>query len=149
MKTKKATAQRAAPKKRAAAKPPAPKHWTPDIHGISVVTYHVRDWARAKKFYGETLGLPVAFEVEQVGWCEFGVEKQPTFAINKWESPDAMPIASGAAVLTCPDVRATIAKLRAKGVRCDDVEEIPGMVILGNVYDPEGNRLQLAQPLVS
>jgi hypothetical protein len=33
-------------------------------------------------------------------------------------------------------------------VRCDDVQEMPGMVILGNIYDPDGNFLQLAQSLM-
>ncbi len=147
MKTKSKT-KRAAPKKRVAApKPAAPKHWTPVLHGISVVSYSVRDWERAKKFYGGTLGLPVAFAAEQVGWLEYGVAHQPTLAINKWESPDALPTGGAVAVLSCPDVRGTIAKLRAQGVRCDDAEQVPGMVIYGNVFDPEGNRLQLAQSL--
>jgi hypothetical protein len=35
--------------------------------------------------------------------------------------------------------------LKAKGVQCDEVEKIPGMVVLGTFYDPDGNRLQLAQ----
>jgi predicted enzyme related to lactoylglutathione lyase len=53
----------------------------------------------------------------------------------------------GVAVFTCPDTRAAIARLKEKGVRCDEVDEMPGMVILGTFYDPDGNKLQLAQDL--
>ena len=42
-------------------------------------------------------------------------------------------------------VRATVERLRAKGVRCDDAVEIPGMVIYASFYDPDGNRLQIAE----
>ena len=40
---------------------------------LQVVSYNVTDWQQAKKFYGETLGLPVAaFISDEVGWMEFG-----------------------------------------------------------------------------
>jgi predicted enzyme related to lactoylglutathione lyase len=45
------------------------------------------------------------------------------------------------------DADKAVAELRKKGVKCDDVVTIPGMVSFANVYDPEGNRLQLAKSL--
>ncbi len=58
-----------------------------------------------------------------------------------------MPPTTGGVTVTfaCDDVRGALTRLRATGVRCDEVEEIPGMVILGSFYDPEGNRLRLAE----
>ena len=46
-------------------------------------------------------------------------------------------------------VRQPWPKLRTRGVKCDDAETIPGMVSYANVYDPEGNRFQIAQSLAS
>ncbi len=132
-----------------AAKPKAPPRWNAQMRDLNVVWYNVSDWERAKKFYRDTLGLPVALEIEQAGWMEFGHPNQAHLAINLWRGPDPMPPPKGGATATigCDDVRAAIAQLRAKGVRCDEVQEIPGMVILGTFYDPEGNQLQMAQSL--
>ena len=139
--------RRAAPRTRAA-QPPAPPPWSDDIRELNVVWYNVSDWVAAQKFYGETLGLPVAFALEEAGWIEYG-RTLPHLAINRWTAKSGIPIGGGGvATLTCPDVRGTIARLRAKGVRCDEVEELPGMVILGTFYDPDGNKLQLAQSLI-
>jgi predicted enzyme related to lactoylglutathione lyase len=130
------------------AKPIAPKPWTDDIRGLNVVWFNVSDWERAKRFYGETLGLPVAYAQEEMGWIEYGREL-PHLGINRWGGPGPLPAVTGGgiATLTCADVRAFIAKLVAKGVRCDKIEEMPGMVILGMFYDPDGNRLQVAQSM--
>jgi len=143
-------AKRAAPQvKRAPRKPAAPVKWSADIRDVNVVWYNVSDFARAKKFYGETLGLPVAFDVEEMGWAEFGYPNQTHLAVNLWRDHATMPPALGGATatLTCDDVRGAFDRLRAKGVRCDEIEEYPGSVILGAFYDPDGNRLQLAQTL--
>ncbi len=145
--TKHTKTKRAAPRAPRAPKPAAPAPWNADMRDINVVWYNVTDFARAKKFYGETLGLPVAAQIDGVGWIEYGRPNQTHLALNEWRGPEPMPPTNGGATATfaCDDVRGAIARLRAKGVRCDEVDEIPGMVILGSFYDPEGNRLQLAQ----
>ena len=53
--------------RRAAHKPAPPPTWTARVKRLSTVWYYVSDWERAKKFYGEILGLPVAFAMEQDG----------------------------------------------------------------------------------
>ncbi len=130
-----------------AAKPAAPPSWTPHMHDITVVSYNVSDWERAKKFYGETLGLPAALVMDEAGWAEFGFPNQTHLAINKWQGPAPMPTGGGgaAAVFSSLNARQAVEHLRAQGVRCDDAVEIPGMVIFANFYDPDGNRLQLAE----
>jgi predicted enzyme related to lactoylglutathione lyase len=133
-----------------ARKPQAPKRLTADFRDLNVVWYNVTNWERAKRFYRDTLGLPVAVEIDDAGWVEYGHPNQTHVAINLWRGPEPMPPTNGGATVTfgCEDARAMVAKLRSKGVRCDEVEEIPGTVILGTFYDPEGNRLQFAQSLV-
>lgn len=149
--TKRTTkAKRAAPKVKRATKPAAPAPWSADMRDLNLVAYNVSNLDRAKKFYGETLGLPVALALDEAGWIEYGRPNQAHLGINLWRGPEPMPSTTGGghATLTCDDVRGAIAHLRAKGVRCDDVQEMPGMVILGNIYDPDGNFLQLAQSLM-
>ncbi|MBI3536430.1 MAG: VOC family protein [Chloroflexi bacterium] len=143
MVTKKPKAKRAAPK------PKAPAAWSPEIRGLNVVWYYVSDWARAKKFYGETLGLPTQFVADEVGWCEFGNHDLPHLAISKWVDANPLPAQTGGAIatFTCDDVRAARARLIAKGVSCEEIDEIPGFVRLCTFRDPDGNRLQLAESL--
>ena len=53
------------------------------------------------------------------------------------------------AVLTVDmaDVKAEAERLRGEGVRVGTVVEIPGTIRLLDVFDPDGNRLQLSEDL--
>jgi predicted enzyme related to lactoylglutathione lyase len=116
---------------------------------LEAVSYNVTDWQQAKKFYGETLGLPVAaFLGDKVGWMEFGEKDGTHLAISLWGGPDAVPPREGGAtvVFAVDDARQAVEELRKRGVKCDDVVMIPGMVAYATFYDPEGNRLQIAGP---
>src|SRR5512143_1957284 len=111
------------------------------------VSYNVSDWQRAKKFYGETLGLPVAaFISDEVGWMEFGEQNNTHLAIGLWQGPGPLPQGDGGgiAIFGVDDAYAAINELRERGVRCEDVVAIPQMVTYANFYDPDGNRLQVA-----
>lgn len=113
------------------------------------VSYNVSDWQRSKKFYGETLGLPVAaFIDDQVGWMEFGEKEGTHLAISLWRGPGPMPAGNGSAtaIFSVEDAYAAVAELRRRGVRCDDVIAIPQMVTYAAFYDPDGNELQVAGP---
>jgi len=116
---------------------------------IGVVSVNVVNWTAAKEFYGETLGLPVAFDGgDEMGWCEFGQAGQTTLSINLWRDATPPSREGGATpVFDVDDAHRTIEALRKKGVRCEDVVTIPGMVAYANFYDPEGNRFQIAQTL--
>ena len=116
---------------------------------LEVVSYNVTDWGRAKKFYGETLGLPVAaFMGDEVGWMEFGEKDGTHLAISLWRDAATPPSREGGAtvVFSVDDAYKTIQELRRRGVKCEDVEAIPNMVTYANFYDPEGNRFQVAGP---
>lgn len=116
---------------------------------VEIVAYIVSDWQRAKKFYGETLGLPVAaFIIDETGWMEFGTESGAHLAIRLWNRPEPLPNrdGGGTAVFMVEDAYATAVELRARGVKCEEVVAIPQMVTYANFFDPDGNRLQLAGP---
>jgi predicted enzyme related to lactoylglutathione lyase len=111
---------------------------------VNVVYCYVRDWEGAKKFYREVLEWPVVFSDDQVGWEEYGMENETHIAINRWDSPDPMPVLSGTTVLTVENAHQVTENLRSRGVKCGDVVTIPYMVTYGTFYDPEGNRIQFA-----
>ncbi|MEN6571817.1 MAG: VOC family protein [Anaerolineaceae bacterium] len=116
---------------------------------VDFVSYMVSDWQRAKKFYAETLGLPVAaFISDEVGWMEFGEKDATHLAINLWQGAGPLPPAGrgGIVIFSVPDAYAAVAELRKRGVKCEDVVAIPEMVTYADFYDPDGNLLEVAGP---
>ena len=113
---------------------------------VNVVSLTVTDWEGAKKFYGEVLDWPVVFADDQVGWYEYGRENEAHVSISRWMQPGPAPSPLGGTtlVLTVDDAHEVTRQLRAKGIKCDDVMVIPGMVTFGGFYDLEGNRIQFA-----
>ncbi len=121
------------------------------IKKLGVVSYTVSDWQRSKKFYAETLGLPVAaFITDEVGWMEFGEKEDVHLGMMLWRGPGPMPKGDGGgggiAVFEVDDAYAAVDALRKKGVRCGDVVAIPQMVTYADFFDPDGNRLQVSGP---
>lgn len=116
---------------------------------LDVVWYPVTDWQRAKSFYREALGLQPTFGSDEMGWQQYAVgEGSPDIAIARAQPGQKVTGDGGAVVvLAVIDIEAGRQRLLAKNVRCDEVTVIPNIVKLCTFYDPDGNRLQLAQPL--
>ncbi len=113
------------------------------------VSYIVSDWQKSKKFYSETIGLPVAaFMGDEVGWMEFGEKSGTHLAImlDNSGAPYSSPQGGAIAVFSVADAYAAVKELRKRGVKCDDVIAVPHMVTFATFYDPDGNRLQVAGP---
>ena len=114
-----------------------------EFKNVNVVYFYVTDWEAGKKFYRDTLGWPIAFSDEGMGWEEYGEEGATHIAINRWdEGPPPTKAGGATCTLLVKDAHQVTESLRAKGVRCDDVITIPGAVTYGTFYDPEGNRIQ-------
>ena len=107
------------------------------------VWYYVRDLDEGRRFYRETLGfLEDAVDFNERwshlrrGSMELGLsegEPQPDGAV---------------AHVDVNDVKSEAERLREQGVEVGVVVEIPhGVMRLLDVYDPDGNRIQLAQEL--
>lgn len=113
---------------------------------VNVVEYHVKDWERAKKFYAEVLEWPVCWADDTIGWYEYGRENETHIAISRLDEGDLLQSGprDAIAVFSVDDAVKTTEFLRARGVKCDDAVNIPGVVCFGTFYDPEGNRLQFA-----
>jgi catechol 2,3-dioxygenase-like lactoylglutathione lyase family enzyme len=105
------------------------------------VWYHVRDLDEGRRFYRELLGfeeLAVDFEERwshlRRGEMELGLA-------------EGEPEENGVAHVEVGDVRAEADRLRDAGIRVGIVLELPGELRLLDVYDPDGNRLQLSEEL--
>ena len=109
---------------------------------MTMVWYHVRDLAAARRFYKEKLGFTETFFDEQADWSKLepnGME----IALAQGEPQED----GGVAHVDVTDVKAAADELRQAGVEVGVVFELHGEMRLLDVYDPDGNRLQFAQEL--
>lgn len=105
------------------------------------VWYRVRDLAAARAFYTGKLGFTETYLDNDGSWANLeraGVE----IALVVGEPEDA-----GVATIDVDDAKAEAARLRAENVEVGTVLEIHNEVRLLDVFDPDGNRLQLVQQL--
>ena len=104
--------------------------------------YRVRDFDAGRAFYRELLG----FEETYVDWHERWAKLrhgEMEIAIAEGEPQDG-----GVGHVDVQDVKAEADRLRAEGVNVGTVFELHGHVRILDVYDPDGNRIQLAEDLV-
>jgi catechol 2,3-dioxygenase-like lactoylglutathione lyase family enzyme len=103
------------------------------------VWYHVRDLDEGRRFYRVLLGfeeLAVDFEER---WSHL---RHGEMVVGLAEGE---PREDGVAHVEVEDVRGEADRLRGAGVEVGIVLELPGELLLLDVYDPDGNRLQLSQ----
>ena len=107
------------------------------------VWYHVSDLDAARRFYRDML----EFEETAVDFGErWSHLRRGGMLVGLSEGE---PQEDGAvAHVDVDDVKGEAERLRAEGVEVGTVVEIPqGVMRLLDVYDPDGNRIQLAQEL--
>jgi len=111
---------------------------------VTTVWYHVRDLDAARSFYKEKLGFTETFVDDDGAWSKLernGME----IGIAQGEPQED----GGVAHVDVDDVKAVAEELRQAGVEIGVVFELHGEMRLLDVFDPDGNRLQLAQELSS
>jgi catechol 2,3-dioxygenase-like lactoylglutathione lyase family enzyme len=105
------------------------------------VWYHVRDLDAARAFYKDKLGFTEVF-VEEGAWSK--LERN---GMEIGLAPGEPQEDGGVAHVDVEDVKAAAEELRQAGVDVGVVFELHGEIRLLDVFDPDGNRLQLAQQL--
>ena len=108
------------------------------------VWYHVRDLDAARTFYTEKLQFTEVFVDTDGEWSKLernGME----IGLGQGEPQED----GGVAHVDVEDVKAAAEELRQAGVDVGVVLELHGEIRLLDVFDPDGNRLQLAQELSS
>jgi predicted enzyme related to lactoylglutathione lyase len=107
------------------------------------VWYHVRDFDAGRRFYRDTLQFEETAVDERERWSHLrfgGME----IGVAEGEPQQDGPVAH----LDVADVKAEADRLRAAGVEVGVVVEIPqGELRLVDIFDPDGNRIQLAQEM--
>jgi catechol 2,3-dioxygenase-like lactoylglutathione lyase family enzyme len=109
---------------------------------MATVWYRIRDLDAARAFYRDVLGFEETFVDWDDRWATLtrgGME----IALAEGE-PEAE---GGVAHVDVEDVKAEAERLRAAGIEVGVVFELTGEIRLVDVFDPDGNRIQLAQPL--
>jgi predicted enzyme related to lactoylglutathione lyase len=117
------------------------------VKELAFVGYPVTNFAKARTFYGDILGLKEALVFEQegeVGWLEYDLAGQTlalTRASDQWK-PDPN---GGGACLEVTDLDRALAHLRANDVAIVmDIQDYPACR-LALIADPDGNTLALHQ----
>ncbi|HYY33196.1 MAG TPA: VOC family protein [Gaiellaceae bacterium] len=111
------------------------------------IWYRVSDLDAARAFYTQQLGFEELYVDEEDRWIRLerdGVE----IAISddefegRGDTDDEI-----VATIEVADIKAEAERLREAGVNVGVVVEIPGTIRLLDVFDPDGNRLQLTEDI--
>jgi catechol-2,3-dioxygenase len=106
---------------------------------VKVMALSVLDFDRAKKFYGETLGLPPAYENKM----QVGYEVGQTILMLKanWDLPPT-EAPNPRVTIETEDARETEKGLRARSVVISDPVQVYDEVhYVGSFLDSEGNKI--------
>ena len=109
---------------------------------MATVWYRVRDLDRARAFYRDVLGFEEVFVDFDDGWSRL-IHGEMEIALAEGEPDES----GGVAAVDVEDVKAAAERLRAAGIEVGVVLELHGQIRLVDVFDPDGNRIQLAQSL--
>jgi predicted enzyme related to lactoylglutathione lyase len=113
------------------------------LRKVAFTMYPVKDMARARAFYEETLGLPPSSYGEKSPWVEFDLPGGGCLAITTVTPNEPSASAGGTIAFEVDDLPATIAELKGKGVEFA-AEGIESPVChMAIVKDPDGNAIIL------
>jgi len=107
------------------------------------IWYRVSDLDAARRFY-ERLGFTETYRDEEGRWARLerdGVELSVGEEVPEADDEGAL------LSIDVADAKAEAERLRGEGVEVGVVVEIPGTIRLLDIFDPDGNRIQLSEPL--
>jgi len=110
---------------------------------VAFTMYPVKDWERARSFYGRTLGLKMGSHSPNGVWTEYDLPGGGCLALFATKDIQPSAEAGGSVALEVEDLDALIARLAAEGV------ELKGELIHSPVcrmaicLDSEGNSIIL------
>ena len=106
------------------------------VLGIDSTTYLVKDVARAKTFYRDIMGLPLASEFGDQG-CEFILPDNTTFGL--WKMEDGSWTQGNGVMFSVGDFEAALEQFRAAGVKIEPHTVDSPVCKMGFGEDSEGN----------
>jgi catechol 2,3-dioxygenase-like lactoylglutathione lyase family enzyme len=105
-----------------------------------MVWYRVRDLDAARAFYAGTLG----FTVDELAADWVSLSRGGTIIGLAHGAPDP---GGGVAMIDVDDIRAEVERLKGEGVEVGIVLELHDEMRIADVFDPDGNRLQLGEEI--
>jgi catechol 2,3-dioxygenase-like lactoylglutathione lyase family enzyme len=104
------------------------------------IWYQVRDLGKARAFYVDVLGFTETFVDEEGLWA----------ALDRAQTEIALTVGvpeeeGGVAMIDVEDVKAERERLAAAGVEVGVAVELHGAIRVLDVFDPDGNRIQMAE----
>ena len=112
-----------------------------EVEKVDFVSFLTQDIERAKKFYGETLGLEL--ETEGPNDMEFRCGQVTLDVFNPASAGQPFAPNLGGIAIRVPDVGAARAALEAEGVEFDGETRDTGACHMAFFKDPDGNLLML------
>jgi predicted enzyme related to lactoylglutathione lyase len=106
------------------------------------VIYQVTDFERGRDFYKRVLGFEETFVDFDESWSSLSRGGMYIALTEGQPNPDG-----GVAMVDVDDIKSEADRLRDEGVRVGTVIELAGQMRIVDVFDPDGNRVQLSQPL--
>jgi catechol 2,3-dioxygenase-like lactoylglutathione lyase family enzyme len=111
------------------------------VSAIPRVWYFVREFDRGRDFYKRLLGFDETYVDWDDKWSK--LEHGPMkIALSEGE-----PAEAGVAMIDVMDVKADAERLRGEGVEVGVVLDVAGQMRIVDVFDPDGNRVQLSQQI--
>jgi predicted enzyme related to lactoylglutathione lyase len=124
--------------------PPAHVKTDSSINGIDWAGYFVSDPQRSLAYYRDVLGMTPTQIDDKGRGAEFTLGDGSTFGF--WHDVDT-PSAGGVSMFAVTDARATVAKLRERGVEITDADDT-GYCLMAFTADPDGLGVILHQRTV-
>ena len=109
---------------------------------MATVWYRVRNLDRGRAFYRDVLGFEEVFVDFDDGWSRL-THGNMEIALAEGDPDES----GGVAAVDVDDVKSDAERLRGAGIDVGVVFELHGQIRLVDVFDPDGNRIQLAQSL--
>ncbi len=110
----------------------------------------VSDFAKAKKFYSEVLGLKTVCSEDEWGWAELeGHNGGSRIGLTKDNQHSPIRPGQNAVItLVVDNLEKAIDELKSKKVKLlGEIQEVPGHVKLQLLADDDGNYLQLVEKI--
>jgi catechol 2,3-dioxygenase-like lactoylglutathione lyase family enzyme len=108
------------------------------------IWYRVSDLEAARAFYRDALGFTETFVDEDERWVSLD---RGSTEIALGEGPEEPGADGPVATVDVDDVKAERERLVAAGVEVGTVLELTGAMRILDVFDADGNRIQLAEEL--
>lgn len=118
------------------------------IKNIGLAWVSTSNFSEAKKFFVDTLGLNVASGCEDYSWLELsGEEKGMLLGVaGASDECEVKPGNNAVVTFTVDNIEQAREELSQKGVKVDEIKEVPGHVKMCNIYF-DGNVYQIVECL--